>query len=141
MITIATLTVALIGASAYRYYATLDAEKADARITSARAALMLSQCWQGLQGAATFDPKTSLDSDLTITNATGPAQPAGFTKLGSYKITLNNINCFATLSWKDLATGLRALNVTVTWGRPNKTDTDLADTDKLFELTTYTLTP
>jgi prepilin-type N-terminal cleavage/methylation domain-containing protein len=138
MITILILSVAVIGASGYRYYSALDARKADLRVTAARVGLLLCESWRGVEGVETYDPVAHFQSDLAIAGGSGPAAPEGFTLLGSYEITVNGITYYASLSWKDMGTGLRALNVVVAWPLANPGALSLADMDKLFQLTTYT---
>ncbi len=139
MIATVIILVALIGTSNFRYYSTLDAQKAAAKITASRIGLMLCENWRGIGGIETYDPTTSLGSDLTITTSTGPAEPADFTLLGSYTITLNGANYYITLSWKDVSTGLRALNVVVAWAQRTQGVSSLNNADKSFKLTTYAL--
>ncbi len=139
MIAMAILLAALIGTSNFRYYSTLDAKKAAAKITASRIGLMLCENWRGLGGVETYDPTTSLGSVLTITSSTGPDKPEDFTLLGSYTITLNGANYYITLSWKDVSTGLRALNIIVVWAQREQGTSSLNDADKSFKLTTYAL--
>ncbi len=139
MIAMAILLAALIGTSNFRYYSTLDAQKAAAKITASRIGLMLCENWRGLGGDETYDPTTSLGSVLTITSSTGPDKPEDFTLLGSYTITLNGANYYITLSWKDVSTGLRALNIIVAWAQREQGTSSLNDADKSFKLTTYAL--
>jgi len=139
MIAMAILLAALIGTSNFRYYSALDAQKAAAKITASRIGLMLCENWRGLGGTETYDPATSLGSALTITPSTGPAKPEDFTLLGSYTVTLNGANYYITLSWKDVTTGLRALNIIVAWAQREQGTSSLNDADKSFKLTTYAL--
>ena len=139
MIAMAILLAALIGTSNFRYYSALDAQKAAAKITASRIGLMLCENWRGLGGTETYDPATYLGTALTITPSTGPAKPEDFTLLGSYTVTLNGANYYITLSWKDVSTGLRALNTIVTWAQREQETSSLNDADKSFKLTTYAL--
>lgn len=139
MIAIAILLAALIGTSNFRYYSTLDAKRAAAKITASRIGLMLCENWRGLGGMETYDPVAYLGSDLTITASSGPSKPADFTLLGSYTVTVNGANFFITLSWKDVSAGLRALNVIVAWAQREQGTSSLNDADKSFKLTTYAL--
>ena len=139
MIAITILIAALIGTSNFRYYSALDAKKATAKITASRIGLMLCENWRGLGGIETYDPVEYLSPDLTITTSTGPTKPADFTLLGSYTVTVNNDNFFVTLSWKDVSTGLRALNIIVSWAQRVQGTSTLNDADKSFRLTTYAL--
>ena len=62
-----------------------------------------------------------LAQELTIyDNAPGPAVPDGFSALDSfvnpnYRIVINNVNYYATLSYKDEVSEPRILNVCVAW--------------------------
>jgi len=139
MIAIAILLAALIGTSNFRYYSALDAKKAAAKITASRIGLMLCENWRGLGGMETYDPAAYLGSDLTITASSGPSEPADFTLLGSYTVTVNGANFYITLSWKDVSAGLRALNVIVAWAQREQGTSSLNDADRSFKLTTYAL--
>ncbi len=141
MIATTILLIALIGTSSFRYYTTLDARKATARITAARIGRMLCENWRGIKGIETYDPTAHFGSTLTITQSTaGPDKPEDFTLLGNYTVTLNGANYYMTLSWKDVSTGLRALNIIVAWAqRPQGPGSSLSDADKSFKLTTYAL--
>ena len=140
MVAIVILSIAVIGASGYRYYAALDTRKADMRMTAARVALLLCESWRGLKGDETYDPTVHLGSELLITvadsNDFAPDEPNDFTKLGSYAVLMNGVPCYTTMSWQDISAGLRALNVVIAWP-PRTTWTDSVDS-KLFKLTTYT---
>lgn len=134
---IAILSITLIGVSGYRYCSTLDTRKADAYIASARIGYMLSESWRGMQGDVAYDPVARLGGGMTITASEGPDAPAGYTILGNYKIVLNDITFYATLSWKDISSALRALNTTIVWAQRTHEQDGLADSDKSFGLTTY----
>jgi len=140
MLAILILTVAVIGTSGYRYYAALDARRAAMRSASARIGLLLCESWRGTSDPNTFDPTdpNGFASELTITNSAGPAEPNGFTPLGSYTVVSDGATYYATMSWKDVSTGLRALNVVVAWAQREQGTASLNDADKLFKLTTYT---
>jgi len=143
----AILAVAVIGASAYRYYAAIDVRKAGLQRTAAAIALTLCENWRGrgYDHIADFDPVTHLSGasgEFTIsTSGVGPDVATGWTKLGSYQIKVDNFYYWATLSYQDISTpaGLRALNVVVGW-KPagSKAEITTYDADaKLFKLTTY----
>ncbi|MHC4395170.1 MAG: type IV pilus modification PilV family protein [Planctomycetota bacterium] len=150
MIAILILSVAVIGASGYRYYAALDARKADMQMTASRVALMLCESWRGLNGDQNYDPTNYFGSELqlvAIEDHYGTTSPGGFNMLGRYQATLNNLPCYITMSWADVASGLRALNVVVDWSQ--QTDPDNQSVimyggdslnKKTFKLTTYTQT-
>ena len=135
----AILSITLIGVSGYRYCSMLDTRKADAYIASARIGYMLSESWRGMQGYEAYDPVARLGTGMTITASEGSDAPGGYTVLGSYKIVLNDITFYATLSWKDLSSNLRALNTLVVWAQRTHDQNALVDSDKSFELTTYVL--
>ena len=139
LIALVVLVVAILGTSNFRYYCVLDAQKAAARTTAARVGLMLCESWRGLGGDETYDPAAHLGSALKITTGTsGPAKPADFTLLGNYTVTLNGSYYYTTLSWKDVSTGLRALNTVVAWAqRSQGVSTSFSSADKTFKLTTY----
>jgi len=132
------LTVVVLGAAGYRYYTALDVRKASMHTAASRIALLLSESWRGVKGIETYDPTAHFGTDLAITASGGSSAPGGFTLLGSYTVALNGVNYYATLSWKDVSTGLRALNVVVAWSQKSQVTTNVADADKSFKLTTYT---
>jgi hypothetical protein len=136
---VAILSITLIGVSGYRYCSTLDTRKADAYIGSARIGYLLSESWRGMQGYEAYDPVARLGTGMTIAANEGPDAPASYTVLGNYKIVLNDITFYATLSWKDISSTLKALNTTIVWSQRTHEQTDLNDADKSFELTTYVL--
>jgi len=148
MTAILILSVAVIGASGYRYYAALDARRAAMQMTGARVALLLCESWRGLSDPNTFDPAAQFSSELTITTATEASmleyhyKAADFTLLGVYTVAANGVIYYAVLSWKDVGSGLRALNVVVVWPLQGQIDSNYLDYDacKSFKLTTYTST-
>lgn len=142
MIAVVVLLIALIGTSNFRYYAALDARKADAQTTAARIALMLCEGWRGIKGSETYDPTAHLGSSLAITQNTYayPDKPLDFTLLGRYTVVLENVNYYTTLSWKDVQPGLRALNVVMAWAQRGHIESSIDNVDKSFMLTIYTLT-
>ena len=133
------LTVVVLGAAGYRYYTALDVRKSSMHTAGARIALLLSESWRGVKGIETYDPTAHFGTDLAITASGGSSAPGGFTLLGSYTVALNGVNYYATLSWKDVVNELRALNVVVAWSHNGQETTNVADADKSFKLTTYTL--
>jgi len=141
MIAIVIFIIAFLGTSAYRYHAALSAHRADLQTTAARTALLLCEGWSGVKGVATFDPVAAFSSDLTISENVGPEVPDDFTLLDSYKIVLEGTDYYATLSWQDLATGLRALNVIVSWDQTGQGTDSFSDTNKSYRLTTYVENP
>ncbi len=137
MTTIVILSVVIIGTSGYRYYAALDARKAEMQTAASRIGVLLCESWRGVSGIETYNPVTQFSQVLTITQNTGFSvsgyTDGSFTLLGSYLVSINNTNYCAVLSWKNVAAGLRALNVVVVW--PIQ---DGCNVYEPFELTTYT---
>ncbi len=144
MVAVVILLIALIGTSSFRYCAAMDARRADAQTSAARIALMLCESWSGVNGVLTYNPVVQLGDDLVITQSvTGPVKPADFTLLGTYKVVLQDfhgVNHYATLSWKDVQPGLRALNVIVAWAQRGAAANGVENVDKSFKLTVQTAT-
>jgi Tfp pilus assembly protein PilV len=140
VISAAILLIAVIGASGFRYYTALEARKAAAQITAARIGLLLCESWRGLSGDEDYNPATHLSSTLTIDEGAGPDEPEDFTPLGSYAITLDGVNYYTTLSWKEETPGLRALNIIVTWDQRDQGQSDIDDADKSLSLTSFAAT-
>lgn len=148
MCAIVILTVAVLGSSGYRYYSTLDARKADMRIAASRIGLLLCEGWRGVKGTNTYDPTSYSGSGLAITavgNETVSFTPGAvnyyyFTQLGNYRVVSAGNDYYAVLSWKDVDTGLRALNVVVLWSLSEKGEGTFANAGRLrsLDLTTYT---
>jgi len=149
------LSIAVIGASGYRYHAALDARKAAMHSEAARVALLFCESWQGVKGSETYNPITHLGADLTITAPESDVNmylnyiagtPQDFTVLGKYKVTTNDGLCYPILSYKDTSAGLRVLNVVVAWPLKGQSATGAdghsryptPDNYKVFKLTTYT---
>lgn len=146
MVAVVILIIALIGTSSFRYSAALDGRKANAQTTAARIALMLCESWRGINGDVNFDPEQLHGSDLDIDVIDGVLDEASdFNLLGSYAVVLDtndsyNISYYATLSWKDVQPGLRALNVVVAWAQRDRGIDGIQGVDKTFSLTIYTQT-
>jgi len=146
MIAVTILLIAFIGTSSFRYSAALGGRKAKAQTAAARIALMLCESWRGISGDVTFDPTELCGSNLDIdTLEANLDKPLDFNLLGSYTVVLDtndsyNINYYATLSWKDVQSGLRALNVVVAWAQRDLGVDGIQGVDKSFRLTIYTQT-
>ena len=147
LIAVVILLIAFVGTSSIRYHSSLDARKAISQINAARIALLLSEGWRGIDGDINYDPISNLGSEITITSDEGPEAPIDYTVLDSYKIQIDNdtdtgyqIIYYATLSWKDVNTGLRALNITIAWAQKDRDIDGLSGTDKSYTLTNYVLT-
>ena len=142
MCTITVLSVAVIGTSGYRYFATLDVQRADTRTTAARMALLLCEGWRGVNGSQTWDPTTYLGSDLVTKPISYSTTFNDLNVLQGRTIVSNDTNYHVFLLFKDVEPGLRALNVIVAWspkGRAISSIYDITNPDnfELFELTTY----
>lgn len=152
MIAAAVLMIALTGSMAYRYYATMDAKKADVQMTAARTGMTLLQGWlgaNGLDAVPAFDPTATFPATNFTANGVkvetsiyGPAAldaSAGWTSYGLYKITTaDGVVYTARLSSKPADTVStpnvpRALNVQIGW----RLDRTLGAPDKVMGSTTY----
>ncbi len=138
MIATVVLSVGVIAASGYRYHSTLDITRADTQAAAAGVGWTLCESWRGVKGDPNYNPVTSLTPALTIAAGDGPDTPTGFTLMGKYHVTLNGVNYFVNMSWKDLSASLRILNVAVAWAQAKRGQTTLSDTDKQFKVVTYT---
>jgi Tfp pilus assembly protein PilV len=144
LVAVIILLIALIGTTTFRYGAALGGRQAGARTSAARVALLLCESWRGLNGDETYDPIQLAGGNFQITESSwsGHLTPSDFTPLGNYEIVLDSSDpdgprYYATLSWKDVQSGLRALNVSVAWAqRSERAD----DPDKSYGLTVYVRT-
>ncbi len=138
MTTAVVLVVAVLGISGYRYYAAMDCRKAETDATAGRIAALLSESWQGMEGTLSYDPTTHGSSYLTVSSSAGPAKPADFTWLTSFKAVSNDYEYYVTLSYKNISPGLRALNVLVAWSQSKHAAGSPAETNRTFSMTKYT---
>ena len=140
MVAILILSIAVLGASGYRYYSSLDSRKAELHTTSARIGTLLCESWHGTNGDEDYDPVAHLSSELAITPFTSvsSSMTPGFTALGEYQVVVDGDSYYAALAWADVAAGLRALNVVVVWTQRDGRRSDVGDPTKAFRLTTYT---
>jgi hypothetical protein len=154
MISAVVLTVAVVGASGYRYYAALDAKKAVKRAEAARVGLLLCDSWRGVGGDETYDPMAHLGTEMPlgvpdVNDASFEAfdylsysamAPEGFTELGRYKVASSQGDYYPVLSWQDVSSDLRALSVAVYWPPRDAGGNDpylKVQGFKEFKLTTY----
>jgi hypothetical protein len=131
------IAVAVVGTSGFRYHSALDWRRAVRHTSAARAALLLCESWRGTGGDEDYNPVSHLGANTNIATGDGPEQPDGYTLLGSYTLSVNGTLCYATLSWKDVTEGLRALNVAVAWTQRGENGGGYDAADKIFPLTTY----
>lgn len=140
MVSVAIISVAVIGTSSFRYYAALDSRKATIQITAVRTAVLLCESWRAVADPNAYDPTAYFSTDLKLTEcpaATGLPDEEGFTRLGGYKLVLNNHSYYATLSWKNISAGMRALNVVVAWAQRDQDD--VSNADESLRVTVYSL--
>jgi len=139
MTSITILCIAIVGTANFRCYATRDSRKAFMFNRATRIAVTLSEGWRAVKGSETYNPIANLGSDLTITQSSEPEveYDESFTLLASYKIVLNGTSYHTILAWKDVSTGLRAINVIVAWAQRGGQQ---SSPDNVFKLTTYALT-
>ena len=147
MVAVTILLIALIGTSTFRYAAAMDGRRARAHTSAARLALALGESWRGIKGDTTLDPTEFESSDMSVSVSSwaGHEKPDDFTLLGNYVVVLDNddpgsVNYYATMSWKDVKPGLRALNVNVAWAQRSQGADGTENVDKSFGLTVYTQT-
>ena len=136
MMAIIILAVVIIGTINYRYYAVIQVENSMMQSSAARIGVMMVEGWRGIKGVGTYNPVTAM-TPASVTLSSGPAKPSDFTLLGSYLVQLTGRNYYVTLSYKDVDTRLRALNVVVTWSLNSKV---VAGATHSFKITTYTAT-
>jgi hypothetical protein len=154
MIFIAILTIAVIGTSGYRYFATMDIRRSDNEITAGRIASQLCQSWKGIGGGnSSYSPLPANDGGIGLsieasTSTYAPEKPSTFTLLkdgGYYKIVSdNNSIYYATMSYH-ITNGahssdpnLETLNVIVSWSKSPSNNN--AATKSCFYLTDLLMT-
>ena len=125
MIFIAILAIAVIGASGYRYFSTLEIRRSDHEITAGRIASQLCESWKGVGGGdSDYNPINDLGIGLNIVAASSTLAippPQNFTLLnngGYYKISDNNRAYYATMSYRTISSAngnLETLNVIISW--------------------------
>lgn len=131
------IAIAVLGTMSLRYQSRLDNRRAEVGMAASRLGLMLAETWRGEGGNAAFDPIVTFGSDINIETAAGPNEPGGFTPIGTYHAVLNNIDCYTTLSYKDIYADFRALNVIVAWEQRGAIQAGSDMSDKAFALTVY----
>lgn len=101
------LTIGILGALSYEYYATRNTQISQAEITATNTAQLLLEDWKSTGGSEEYDP-----SILGLGFSDPIKIPADFTSaqgLGTplndavYKITVNGIPMLVMLVWKDVA--------------------------------------
>ena len=141
MIAVVVLFIAVIGTSANRYGAVMDARRADLQTNAVQTALLLGEGWDGAGANLSFKPVDLFGTKLDIIADEGPDSPAGFTALGSFKIVREGVDYYATLSWQDLSADLRALSVIVNWNPVGNNAGEFENATKSYRLTIYVENP
>jgi prepilin-type N-terminal cleavage/methylation domain-containing protein len=143
MIVVLIITVAILGAMSFRFFATVDAKKADVHINATRIASMLLENWKGLGGNSTYNPTTQFGtlfgSQYTINATTSSSAPSAAlsSKLASCQIQdlTNKVYYYVTLSYTTAtATAPEALNASISWNQKYSTT---GTTEKTISITTY----
>jgi len=135
MVASVVLIIAVIGTSAYRYNASLNLRRAKLKTTASRTGVLLCESWRGISDPNSFEPADTFGSQLTIAEESGGiSAPSGFNLHDVYKITIEGVDYYAVLSWKDISVGLRALNVEIWWNQRGNNEDEV---DKVFKMTTY----
>lgn len=139
MVATTIFTLAVIGASGYRYCSSLNARQAQEQVTAARVGQLLCGSWAGVKGAETFDLRAFLGSDLVIeTLDTPPSLPQAFVLLGRYTITIESVAYDCALAWNNVSPDLRALWIRVGWDlREEDTVSPDSTLQKSFTVITY----
>jgi len=140
VVALSTILVVVIGALSFQYYCAVDAREADVRAGANRLALLLLEGWRGAGGRVppdsyAFNPVDEFDSIVPITRSSvgldGLSQ-----ELGRYRVVLNRVNYFVTLSYLDTSGAPRTLSATVAWSRDYKSE-GLSQYVRFVALTTY----
>lgn len=140
VVALSTILVVVIGALSFQYYCAVDAREADVRAGANRLALLMLEGWRGTGGRVppdsyAFNPTEEFDSIVDISSSS--VGLAGLSQeLGRYRVVLNRVNYFVTLSYQDTLGAPRTLSVTVAWSRNYKSEA-LSQYVPSVALTTY----
>lgn len=149
MISMLVIMIIVIGAVSYMYACVWNARRADVQITANRLGQIMLEGWK-VSGAGDeilfFDPTDNDFDDYLpeeITAAAGPPGLSTGTPLGSYRVKVNNVNLFVTLSYRNeqpvpLEDPLYLLNACVAWNRNYVSDT-LSGTYDSISMTSYSI--
>jgi hypothetical protein len=137
-ISIAVVTSIILASLGARYLTVLQARRGDAYAGAGKLGLLLLEGWRGSATLPGYDPVSRFTGQMTIsTSATGPATPGGFTKLGSYRVVLDNMNLYATLAYMNAtATAPAKIHVCVGY-RSHYEAGDVSSGANYVRLTTY----
>lgn len=131
LVAVVMIIIIVLGATMYRYYSTLEVRKAQEQLKASRLAVTLCETWRAASGSAGYDPSDHLGSDNVSFSGQGASKPSGYILQNNYEIAFDDLDCKATLSYKDESSDLRALNIIVAWPNGN------AGQDKEFEINSY----
>lgn len=140
LIVVVILMVSVVGVLSFRYYAILDAERAETQLLAARAATVISEAWRASKGIEDFDPQVQeFDGDFDIeydaTYMDKGTFSSGYLSIGQYNVTVEGRQFQARLSYRDMAgvSNVRVLHVVLTWQ-------DSKQLDQQFHLSTLSQT-
>ncbi|MFH1616875.1 MAG: prepilin-type N-terminal cleavage/methylation domain-containing protein [Planctomycetota bacterium] len=132
--------VAVVGASAYRYYSMMDARKAEVNITAARIGWTLLEGWRDVGGSSLYSPAAEFGSQMDIFTGTGPGAAAGFNRLSSdYEVATPDAHYYITFAYKNAGNN-RQLNVCVAWAQGFQ-EGDISRNIRAVSLSTYVTDP
>ena len=155
MLGMVVLSIVVLAGSSFRYHSAQGLQKAEFQVSASRIAVLLSESWRGVGGDTSFQADVLLSPSLSVSEGDGysegdPGWPSGFVLLDTFQIETDSTPYYATLAYKDIEPGLRALTVMVAWAQRGATAGTIEsglrqavafdETDKLYRLTTYVST-
>jgi prepilin-type N-terminal cleavage/methylation domain-containing protein len=142
MVAMAVLLVGILGTMCFRYHCALNCRKADAHNSAVRIGGMLLEGWKATGAENDFDTVGMFSSDVTISTSNNSPTPAsGFSELGRYHIINDQMNYYATLSYKDSdAATPKTLNASVYWLNSNQSGSVGTDAQSI-RVTKYAHSP
>ncbi len=124
--------LSIIGILQVRYYSSRNVLEANRKQTAVHLATRIIETWRNSEDT-NFDFVTAFESDYLISATEASAVPSGFTWLGSYQITVNQVDYSINLSYKTQTQNTpKTLNVQVFWPRAKTLNQDC-----ICSLTTY----
>lgn len=116
------LMIAFTGMIGFRYHSVICAERAEAELLAARAAVAISEAWRAQKGANDFDPTQQSFAgyfEITSDNSMGfyGINGSGAMHLGKYQVSIEGREFTANLTYEDSSDvpGARHLHVVMTW--------------------------
>jgi type II secretory pathway pseudopilin PulG len=136
---IVVLMIGILGASAFRYHASINERLTRAKVSATRIGMTVLETWHGMDADLTFDPATTLPASLAPeTVLTGPAAPAGFTPITICHVSLDDTHYYVTLSYKERDPNLRVMSVVVGW-RPEYDAGVISASDETIAFETFAI--